>query len=910
MAQRERRPDPDELLARVREEEEAASRGHLTIFFGAAPGVGKTYAMLEAARLEREDGRDVAVGIVETHGRYDTGALLLGLELIPRRKVEHRGVHVEELDLDAAIARHPSLLLVDELAHTNAPGSRHAKRWQDVEEILAAGIDVFTTMNVQHLESLNDVVAQITHVVVKETVPDSVLEQSDDVRLIDLPIDELLDRMREGKVYVPERARIAAQSFFREGNLIALREIALRVTAQRVDAEMRRYRAEHGIDRTWPAADRVLVCVSASPASEHLVRGARRLARSTHSEWIAAWVEGPDALRMTARSRERLDANLALARSLGAETVSLSADNPADEIIRYARSRNVTRIVVGKPTHSALRDRLRPSFLDRLVRSSGDIDIQVMTGVGALAKTLPAPPVPSTPRPLAGYAAAAVLVAIASVFGNYVFGRSQTADVLMMYLLAIVLVSMRWGMAPSVFGTLLAILCFDFFFVPPYLTLAVGDLHHVGTFGIMLLVAVVISGLTRRVREQADSARGRELRTASLYTLSRALASAKSTGEVVGAATKNVADVFDVEAALSIAVTGDHLAQSTVDAWSFALDEKDVNAADWVYRHGGVAGLGTDTLPSVSARHVALAGTTGRVGVLSIRPRAGTLRLDADARNHLDAFASQIAAALERSRLAEIAQRAELRAQSERLRSSLLSSVSHDLRTPLAVITGTASALLQSNIADGDRRELTKAILDESDRLARLVTNLLDVTRLEAGVRPNKEWQHIEEVVGTALSRTERLLGTRAVTTDVPESLPLVSFDGVLVEQALVNLLENAAKYTPDNAEVAITARVDGDSIEITVADRGPGLAAGEETKIFEKFYRAHQGRGGGAGLGLAICEGIVTAHGGRIWAENRVDGGAAFHFTLPIDEGPPPLQELPDSIPGAQPRADGASAS
>jgi len=886
--------------------ESEPDRGHLTIFLGAAPGVGKTYAMLEAARRDREEDRDVAVGLVETHGRYDTGAMLLGLEILPRRKIEHRGAEVEELDLDAVLARRPGLVLVDELAHANAPGSRHAKRWQDVDEVLAAGIDVYTTMNVQHLESLNDVVAQITHVVVKETVPDSVLDTADDVRLIDLPIDELLDRLRDGKVFVPEKARAAAQAFFQEGNLIALRELALRVTAQQVDAEMRRYRAAHGIERTWPAAERVLVCVSASPASEHLVRGGRRLARSTHSEWIAAWVEGPDALRMSQRSRERLDANLALARSLGAETVSLSSDLAADEIIRFARTRNVTRIVVGKPTHSTIRDRLRPSFLDRLVRISGDIDIHVMTGVGDLERLPPPGASRSTPRAATGYAAAAALVALSTATGSALFGPDQTADVLMMYLLAIVLVSMRWGIASSVFASVIAIMGFDYFFVPPYHTFAITDFRHVGTFGIMLLVAVVISGLTRRVREQADAARRRELRTASLYALSRALSSAKSTGEVAAAATKSTAEVFGVEATLSIPVAGDALAQSTVDAWGFALDEKDARAAEWAYRHGGVAGKGTATLPDVAAMHVALVGTTARVGVLSIRPRAAAIALDHDTKNHLDAFASQIAAAVERARLAELAQRAELRAQTEQVKSSLLSSVSHDLRTPLAVITGTASALLEGNIAETDRRDLTRAILEESERLGRLVTNLLDVTRLEAGaVEPNKEWQHVEEVVGAALARTDRWLAGRAISIDVPASLPLVSFDSVLVEQVLVNLLENAAKYTPEGAAIEIAAHEAGDdAVEISVADHGPGLAAGEERRIFEKFYRAHKGRGGGAGLGLAICDAILSAHGGRIWAENRDGGGAVFRLTLPRGEGAPLLHELPDSVPSTEDRA------
>jgi two-component system sensor histidine kinase KdpD len=903
------RPNPDELLARIQEETRRERRGKLTIFFGAAPGVGKTYAMLEASRFEREDGRDVVVGIVETHGRYDTGALLLGLEIMPRRKVEQRGVALEELDVDAAVKRRPGVLLVDELAHTNAPGSRHAKRWQDVEELLDLGIDVYSTLNVQHLESLKDVVAQITHVVVRETVPDSVLEKADDIRLIDLPIDELLGRMKEGKVYVPEHARLAEQSFFRPGNLIALREMALRVTAQAVDAQMRRYKEAHGIESTWAATERVLVCVSPSPSSARLVRGGRRLASSLHADWIAAHVEPLSSLRMSPRDRAQVAENLQLARTLGADIVTLSGTNGAVEVIRFARQRNVTRIVVGKPTHPSWRDRIRGSFLDEIVRLSGDIDVHVIRGdsdrIDAAHKTAaPEPLLPEARPALTGYLAGGLAPVIATLVDQRVFARTQLADIVMVYMAAIVAVSMRWSMGPALVSALLSVLAFDFFFIPPYGTLAVADLSHIATFAVMFLIAVVINGLTRRVRDQAESARQREMRTASLYALSRALAAAKTRQEILEAGTKHVQEVFGGRTAALVPSTpsgstkrviGSGLVSKVEGAWTYDVDEKERGVAEWVFEHGRSAGAGTTTLPSAAALYLPLDGSDGRLGVLGLVPASASRLADEHDRQHLETFIGQIAAAADRARLGVQAQQAQLRVEAEQLRNSLLSSVSHDLRTPLAVITGTASTLADERLEPAVRKDLAETIVHEAERLNRLVRNLLDVTRLEAGaLRLQKEWQPVEEVVGASLTAVERVLGDRPVTTEVAQDL-LAPFDAVLVQQVLVNLLENAAKYTAPESPITISARKNDDDVEIVVADRGPGLPGGEEVRIFEKFYRAEQGKGGGAGLGLSICKGVVTAHGGRIWAQGREGGGAEFHFTLPAAGAPPPL-DLPDS--------------
>jgi len=804
-------------------------------------------------------------------------------------------VRIEELDLDRALERRPGLILIDELAHTNAPDSRHAKRWQDVEELLAAGLDVFSTLNVQHLESVNDVVAQITHVVVRETVPDSVFEGADDVRLIDLPIDELLERLREGKVYLPEQAALARTSFFREGNLIALRELALRLTAQRVDAQMRRYRKRHGIERTWAVAERVLVCVSPSPASEQLVRGARRLAGSLHADLIAAYVETPASLRLAADDLKRVTDHLRLAQSLGAETVTLSGPHRAEEITRFARSRNVTRIIVGKPTHGRWRDRFVPSFIDQLVRLSGDVDVHVLTGAPperATALLRRSQPTRIAP---ASFVAAFAAVAAVTLLGRVAFpGTGQLADVVMVYLLAIVLVSLRWGLWPSLCATVFAVLGLDFFFIPPFNTLAVSDVTHVPTFGVMFLVAVIISGLTKRVRDQSEAAREREIRTASLYSLSNALSRAETTEAVALAGTTHVRDVFAAQARVLVA-DGARLVDPGGPP---ALDEKELGVAEWTRQNGRPAGTGTDTLPSANGTYLPLEATNATsacIGVLAVRlPKEGGL--EHARRQHLEAFARQIAGALERTRLADQAHVAQLRIETEQLRNSLLSSVSHDLRTPLAVITGAASTLNEAKLSPATRIELTATILTEAERLNRLVRNLLDMTRLEAGaVVVKKEWQPVEEAVGAALERVEAVLGDRPIVTDLPEALPLVPFDSILLQQVLVNLLENAAKYTPPGTEITVSAREGDREVEIIVADSGPGLSAGEDEKIFGKFYRAEQGRGGGVGLGLTICKGIVTAHGGRIWATARSEGGAAFHFTLPI-EGSPPSIDVPES--------------
>jgi len=876
------------MLERAREEEARAGRGRLKIFFGASPGVGKTYAMLEEARAKRREGVDVVVGVVETHGRAETVALAEGLESVPRRAMEYRGITLHEFDLDAALERRPSLILVDELAHTNAPGCRHARRWQDVEELLAAGINVYTTLNVQHLESLNDVVAQITGVQVRETVPDSILDEADEVELADLSAEDLLKRLEEGKVYVPEQAARAIREFFRKGNLIALRELALRRTAQRVDAQMRGYMREHGIRETWAAGEHVLVCIGPNPAGARLVRAGKRMATSLKCEWTVLYVEAPGQ-RISASDREQLVHNLQLAEELGAQTVTVSGLNAAEEVLAYAREHNATRIVVGKPTHAPWRDKLFGSMLDQLVRGSGDVDVHVITGDAEEERTRRAP-IAVRPSPVAEYVSAALVSAVCTGVGFIVFRYLSLTDVAMVFLLGVALVAARYGRGPTIFASFLSIALFDFFFVPPRFTFAVSDVSYLLTFVVMLAIALIMSGLTLRIRAQAETARERERRTAALYGMSRALAGIRTQGEIIGTVTRHVRETFGVPTQIFLADGKGGLQVPAAPA-AYPIDDKEMSVAAWVFTHGRIAGAGTDTLPAAQGVYLPLAASSGTIGVLGVRPSEENRFRDPVAQQLVETFAAQAAVALERTTLAERAQREQVEVEAERLRTSLLSSLSHDLRTPLGAITGAASSLLDArSMPEATRQDLLKAILEESQRMNRLIANLLDMIRVESGaLQVQKEWQPLEEPVGVALIRLEERLREHPVEVHLPPDLPLVPVDGVLIEQVFINLLENAAKYTPAGTPIDITATAEDGAVRVDVADRGPGLPPGEEARVFEKFYRAPGvTTTSGVGLGLTICRGIITAHGGRIWAHNRTGGGAVFSFTLPITGQPP----------------------
>ena len=856
--------------------------------------MGKTYAMLEAARARKKEGRDVLIGWVETHGRAETAALIEGLERLAARPLEYRGVSLAEFDIDAALARKPDILLLDELAHTNAPGARHAKRWQDVEELRDAGIHVYTTLNVQHLESLNDLVNRVTGVAVRETIPDRVLDGADEVEFVDLPPEDLLRRLQEGKVYLPERAAQAVRSFFRRGNLLALRELALRRTAEHVDADVQDYRRDHEIEPTWPVTERILVCVRPNPESDRLVRAARRMAARLKAEWIVAYVESPAQRPLSGPERLALVGTLKLAEDLGASTVTLSGTSVSEALIAYARERNVSRIVVGKPLHARWRDRFRGSLLDEIVRGSGGIEVMVIPGgQDSAPRGVRSDSPPGKNRPL-HYLSSVGVVVLSTLVCWVMHDRFDKSNLVMVYLLGVAVVATRYGRRHSALAAVLSVAAFDFFFVPPHLTFAVSDTQYVVTFTVMLLVSLLISTLAARVRAQAEASRWREQRTRVLYALSRDLAGARTAAEVAKAATHHVADILQGPAEIFLADEQGRLSPAEPGR---AVDARETAVAQWALEHGRKAGLGTDTLPGASATYVPLAGTRTRLGVLGVRPGDALLPLAPDQVDLLEALAQQAASGLERVRLAGEAEQARLTMEAERLRNTLLSSVSHDLRTPLATITGAASTLLQPGaLTEDGRRELTGAIYEEAERLNRLVTNLLDMTRLESGsLRLNRDWHSMEELVGTALARLRVGLEGRTVRVGIPQDLPLVLVDGLLIEQLLVNLLDNAIKYSGPGAALEVAARREDDTLVVEVRDEGPGLAPGSEERVFDKFHR-----GGttpqGFGLGLAICKAIVTAHGGQISAANQAPRGAVFRFTLPLSDQPPPMEDDRDS--------------
>ena len=921
--QPEKRPDPDALLARVQQKEARQRRGKLKVFFGASAGVGKTYAMLEAARKRKAEGADVVVGYVEPHGRDETERLLEGLEQLPFRVAEYRGSAFHEFDLDAALARKPALMLVDEFAHTNVAGSRHAKRWQDVEELLAAGIDVYTTVNVQHIESLNDVVAQITGTRMQETVPDKVFDQADEIALIDITPDELLQRLKEGKVYLPERARHALENFFRKGNLIALRELALRAAADRVDAEMREYRDEHAIRDTWAAGENLLVCVGPDAQAEKLVRAGKRIATALHARWLVVYVETPELLRLPEAERNRRIDLLRLAESLGAESVTLDGPTAAEALLEYARTRNVNRILVGKPNRRGARRWLRPSTTSQLVAHARDIDVYVISG-GDAARARLGPVLARSSAYLGlsagksgkqrarGYAWAIFTSAVCTAICWVLKDWFDLPNLIMVYLLGAAIIAARFGRGAAVMSAIVNVAAFDFFFVPPFFSFAVSDTQYLVTFAVMLAVTLIIGNLTASVRLQARVAGHRERRTASLYAMSRELAGARGAENLATIAVRHTSEVFDGQVVVLLPDADGRIAHPRGASLPGSLRGADLSVAQWVFDHGQNAGLGTDTLPGSDAIYLPLkssgsppeeadakkqaASPAPALGVLALLPVNVRRVLLPEQLHLLETFAGQVALALERVHLAEQAHHAAIHAENERMRNALLSAISHDLRTPLAVIAGSASALVEGGaaLAEPKRKELAQAIYDQARQMTQQVNNILDMTRFEIGApQLNRQWQPLEEIVGAVLNRMQAGLQGRKVAVDLPEDLPLVFIDGALIAQVLSNLLENAVKYTPPGSPIEIDAWAAGDEITVSVVDRGPGINPGDEERVFEKFHRGEpEGAVHGAGLGLTICRAIVEAHGGRIWAENRFVGGAMFCFTLPLTGTPPSIEE------------------
>jgi two-component system sensor histidine kinase KdpD len=893
----DQRPDPDLLLAKVNEQERKARRGRLRIYFGSSAGVGKTYAMLVAARKLGSEGRKVLVGVVETHGRAETAALLDGLDVLPPKSVEYRGKTLAEFDLDAALTHHPELILIDELAHSNVSGVRHPKRWQDVDELLAAGIDVFSTLNVQHLESLNDVVGGITNVRVWETIPDKVFDAADEVVLVDIPADELLARLKAGKVYVAHQAERAAQHFFRKGNLMALRELALRRTADRVEGDVQAYRVDQSIESVWKTATALLTCVGPDPAAERVVRAAARLAGQLNTEWHAIYVETPSLQRLAAAKREKILANLNLAQTLGATTAVIADAQIAESVIAYARKNNLSKLVIGRDPIRRLWPWQRSSG-QRLAMLAPDIDlieigraVNQSTESGRESSRFPAlHEVESSERRNAKRlryvwaATACVLMTLLSIPLATHFDRS---NIVAIFIFTVVLVA-RLGRGPAALAAVLSVCAFDFFFVPPQFSFAVSDVQYLLTFFIMLAVGLSVGQLTTGLRFQARVASHREERAGSLYEIARDLSAAVQVEQVVKISDESIQRTFRASAALLLPDSSGRL----IDTSNIAPKRADaalpveIGTAQWAFDRGQPAGFGTDTLPGSEVLYIPLRAPTKARGVLAVKAHNRRLLRIPEQRQLLDTFAALIAIALERVHYVGVAQDALLKMESERLRNSLLAALSHDLRTPLTVLVGLAESLaLTAPGLSSAQLETAQAIQDEARRMSTLVSNLLDMARIESGeVTLNLQWQPLEEVVGAALESARGMLQQHRVVVQIPRDLPLVKFDAVLIERVLANLLENESKYTPPGSTVTLSAEAVDDQLKVSVSDNGPGLPVGREEAVFQKFTRGErESATPGVGLGLAICRAIIESHQGKITAAQRPGGGAVFTFTLPL---------------------------
>lgn len=935
------RPDPDALLERVQAEGERAARGKLRVYFGASAGVGKTYAMLVAARAQRAQGSDVVIGVVETHGRAETESLIEGLERLPPKSLPYRDRTLQEFDLDGALARRPALVLVDELAHSNAPGSRHPKRWQDIQELQSAGIDVWTTVNVQHLDSLNQAVGGITGIRVWETVPDAVFDGADEVVLVDLPADELLHRLREGKVYLPEQARHAARNFFRKGNLIALRELALRRTADRVDDDVRAYRHAEAIEPVWRTREAVLACIGAGDDAEQVVRSARRLAGQLDCEWHVVTIATPRITPLAADVHARVQAAMQLAEELGARTETLAGSDMVKAVTGYVRRHNLTKILVGRArtdwrregdtfaerARALLAAWLSPllgaggwfrrySFADALAAGCPEIDVIRVGADTTRADLRPRHATAGVQEGEANEEAAAralahrkdylwAVVWCAAATGLSMLARPwfDLVNIAMLFLAAVVGVALRHGRGPAALASVLGVAAFDFFFVPPRLSFAVSDVQYLLTFAVLLAVGLVIGQLTAGLREQAEVAVRRETDARTLYELARELSGALMTEQIVLIGSRFLRAAFDADSAFFLVSPQGRLQPPLFGEAMAGVSQGtaiDRVLAQWVFDHGQPAGTGTNTLPGSTVLYLPLKAPMQTRGVLAVEPREPHALGEPERRRQVDVFTTLIAIAIERLHYVEVAQQALVSIESERLRSSLLAAVSHDLRTPLTGLIGMAETLQRAEPPlPAGMGETVGAMREQAQRMHTMVVNLLDMARLQSqDVRMQTEWQSVEELVGAALAAMRGALARHRVAVADLSALPLVECDAVLMERVLCNLLENAGKYTPAGTAVRIAGAVTGDGetaeVRLMVEDDGPGVQPGKERQIFEKFTRGErESATAGVGLGLAVCEAILQAHGGRIWVEavhaEAGEGHRGARFVLALPRGTPP---------------------
>ncbi|WP_240230514.1 sensor histidine kinase [Devosia lacusdianchii] len=890
------RPSPDALLENAQRE----ARGRLKIFLGAAPGVGKTYEMLMSGRARMADGVDTVIGVVETHGRKETEALVTGFEVIPRISIDYRGQQLAELDIDAILARRPRLVLVDELAHTNVPGSRHPKRYLDVEEILAAGIDVYTTLNIQHVESLNDVVAQITRIRVRETVPDSIVDRADDIEIIDITPQDLIKRLHDGKVYLPNTAKRAVENYFSAGNLTALRELALRRTAQRVDDQLLTHMRSHAISGPWGAGERVLVCIDEHPRAPSLVRYARRQAERLRAPWLALHIETPSVATLSEEGKDRLAATLRLAEQLGGEAVTLPGQDVTAEIIRYANANNVTHIVIGKPRKPRWREYFEGSVSHELIRNAGDISVHVIAGTDQDAVAKPRGVTHVQPRRfrIKPYLLSAAYVGIALGFGLLLNRGLDVTNVALVFLMAVLASAITGGLWPALWASVLGALAFNFFFLPPLYTLNISDPESVIALGFFFGVAVVASNLAARVQRQASAARQRARTTEDLYLFSKKLAGTGTLDDVLWATAFQIASMLKLRVVLLLPENGTLTVKAGYPP-DDSLVDADIAAANWAWDNDHPAGRGADTLPGAKRLYLPL--RTGRtpIGVVGLdNDKQGPL-LTPEQQRLLDALIDQAALAIERIQLVADVDRARLAAEADRLRSALLTSISHDLKTPLSAIMGAAGTLrdYSKSIPETDRTELLTTVIDESERLNRFIVNLLDMTRLESGaMQPNFALHYVGDIVGTALRRAAKITEQHQMAVDLQADLPMLRLDPVLFEQSLFNLLDNAAKYAPVGSTIQIRGWTDGGSAVLQIIDEGPGIPHDDLERIFDSFYRVRKADHvlAGTGLGLSICRGFIEAMGGTIIASNRADrSGAVFTIKMPIPTGEQNLEEL-----------------
>ncbi len=885
----EKRPSPDALLEAARRENDQA--GRLKIFVGAAPGVGKTYEMLQSAHARLKAGLDVVVGVVETHGRAETEALLNGLEVLPRKRLTYKDQTLEEMDLDALIARRPQIALVDELAHTNAPGSRHPKRYLDVEELLSHGIDVYTAVNIQHIESLNDVVAQITHVRVRETVPDSVFDRADAIELIDLTPDDLIQRLKEGKVYVPKQAERALEHYFSPGNLTALRELALRRTAERVDEQLLTHMQANAIAGPWAAGERILVCLSEDPRAAGLVRYTKRLADRLHAPWTAVSIETRRSLQLTDEQRDRLADTMRLAEALGGEALTIPGVGRriADDVINFAHANNVTQVIIGKSTRSWWFELMRGSVVHDLVRRAGNISVNVIAGdEQGVAKTAVQTASRQEPFESRPYLMALLFVAIGLGTAQLIRPMFGIENVDLVFLTAVVGVAVRFGLWPSLLASVAASLCYNFFFLPPVYTFTITDPTNVAAFFFFMLIALLVSNVAARVRTQAVTAIGRVRTTESLYAFSRKLAGTATLDDVLWATAYQIALMLKVRVVLLLPEDGIITVKAGYPPED-QLDKADLAAANWAWGNDRAAGRGSDTLPGAKRLFLPMRTGRGPIGVIGIDDDKSGPLLTPDQRRLLDALMDQGALAIERVQLVEDMDRVKRTVESDRLRSALLTSISHDLKTPLASVLGAASTMrdLSSGLTDTEKHDLLATVIDESERLNRFIANLLDMTKLESGaIVPNTARHDIGEIVGSALRRAGKILVHHKVSLELAADLPMLELDAVLFEQVLFNLLDNAAKYAPADTTISIRSARNKDKVTLQIIDEGAGIPPAELESVFDKFYRAQKGDHvrPGTGLGLAISRGFVEAMHGTISAANRSDrSGAVLTIRLPI---------------------------